>query len=89
MFEVKFSNNAEKLIRKSDVKLRARLQELFQKIMYNPIPAKEYDLKKISGEKDTYRIRLSSYRIIYCVYWEEKTVRVLKIERRKDSTYKF
>ncbi len=48
-----------------------------------------YDLRKVEGEQDTYRIRLSSHRAIYTVYWDEKTIRVTRIERRKGNTYDF
>ena len=88
MFELKFSNNAEKFLKKCDAKLKARLEDLFQKLSQNPVPAKEFDLRKIAGEEDIYRIRLSSHRTTYFVNWEKKIIRVLKIERRKESTYK-
>ncbi len=88
MFEIKFSNNAEKFLKKCDEKIKARLNELFLKLGQNPVPAKEYDLRKIAGEANTYRIRLSRYRTTYCIYWEQKIIRILKIERRKESTYK-
>ncbi|MCD6247678.1 MAG: hypothetical protein J7J87_04605 [Candidatus Diapherotrites archaeon] len=34
-------------------------------------------------------MRIGPYRIIYAVYWEVRLVRIIKIERRKESTYKF
>lgn len=89
MFEIRFSSQAEKFIKKCDSKLEIRLKELFEKLQQNPVPAREYDLRKIAGEEDIYRIRLSSYRAVYCVYWEQKIIRVIKIERRGESTYKF
>lgn len=88
MFDVKFSNNSEKFLKNCDKKLLERLKLLFEKLQENPVPAKEFDLRKVSAEEDTYRVRLSSYRAIYAVYWQEKIVRVLKIERRGDETYK-
>ena len=88
LFELRFSNKSEKFLKKCDKKLKQRLKQLFEKLQHNPVPAREYDLRKLAGEKDTYRIRLSSYRITYCVYWENKIIRVLKIERRKKRTYK-
>ena len=88
MFEVRFSNKSEKFIKKCDEKLRQRLKELFLRLQEAPIPAKEYDLKKIGGKEDTYRIMLSSYRVTYSIFWEEKNIRILFIERRDESTYK-
>jgi len=88
LFEVRFSNQAEKAINKSDPKLKKRLKELFERLKQNPVPAREHDLRKVAGEKDTYRIRLSRFRTTYTVYWEQKLIRVTKVKRRKESTYK-
>ncbi|MFH1587893.1 MAG: type II toxin-antitoxin system RelE/ParE family toxin [Candidatus Diapherotrites archaeon] len=89
MFEIRFSSKAEKAYKKTNSKILQRIDILFKKIEKNPIPAQEFDLKKISGTDETYRIRLSSFRVLYSVYWEEKIIRILKIEKRKSSTYKF
>ena len=88
MFEVRFSHKAEKFLKKCEPKLLERLRALFSKLQENPAPATEYDVCKIAGLNDTYRIRLSSYRTAYSIFWEQKIVRVMKIERRKDRTYK-
>jgi len=89
LFEVRLSKKAEKFVKKCDPKLRARLFEFFKVLEQNPVPSKEYDLKKIvGGEFDRYRVRLSSFRSVYTVYWNEKLIRVLKIERRDEHTYR-
>jgi len=89
LFEVYLDRKAEKFYIKCDEKLKNRLRILFTDLKDNPVPAKMYDLKKVENEKDTYRIRLSSYRAIYTIYWIEKEIRVTKIERRKSNTYDF
>lgn len=83
-----FSNSSEKFLKNCDSKLKERLRELFIVLREIPIPAKEYDLKKICGEEDTYRIRLSGHRATYCIDWENRKIRVIFIEKRKESTYK-
>lgn len=89
MFEFRFSNKAEKFLKKCEPKLKERVLETINIIRENPLPAKQLDFKKISGEEETYRIRLSSHRIVYKIFWTENIIRVIKIERRKDSTYDF
>ena len=89
MFELKYSSKAKKFIKKCDEKTRNRIKEALSLISQNPYPSQEFDFKKISGEEDTYRIRLSSHRIIYAIYHAEKTIRIIKIERRDEHTYKF
>jgi mRNA interferase RelE/StbE len=51
------------------------------------VPARKYDVRKISGRENTYRVRISSLRVIYVVDWSEKTVFVIKTQKRKGNTY--
>ncbi len=87
LFSVILSNKAEKQYRKLEAGIRAKVKQLMNALEQKPIPAEEYDLKKIAGEEDTYRIRVSSFRILYRVYWEKKIIGVSKIERRSETAY--
>ncbi|MCL5011711.1 MAG: type II toxin-antitoxin system RelE/ParE family toxin [Candidatus Marsarchaeota archaeon] len=87
MFSVKLSNKAEKQTLKLEPSIRSRVDELFTILESKPIPTADYDLKKIKGEENTYRIRLSSYRVLYKLFWDEKIIRVIKVEKRSDNTY--
>lgn len=87
LFELILTNKARKQFKKLDTAMRGRVEELFNVLQLKPVPAEEYDLKKIAGELDTYRVRLSSFRVIYRVYWANKVVGVAKIERRSETTY--
>jgi len=89
LLEVKFSNKAEKFLKKCEPKLLARLKELFAHLAIEPVPFKQYDLTKLTGSSHMYRIRLSSHRAVYQINSERKTISVLKIEKRSDSTYDF
>lgn len=89
MFEFRFSHKADKFLRKCEPKIKERIQQTLNIVRENPLPAKEFDFKKIGGEDETYRIRLSSHRIVYKIFWKENIIRVAKIERRKDRTYDF
>jgi len=53
----------------------------------NPAPSPEYDVRKLAGMHDTYRIRIGEIRIEYEVDWESKRVAVLAVEFR-GSAYK-
>jgi mRNA interferase RelE/StbE len=88
LFEVRFSHKAAKFVGKCDKKVQKRLKLLFEVLQHNPLPARFFDLRKIAGERNMYRIRIASYRIVYAVYWEPRLIRVIKIERRKERTYK-
>lgn len=45
-----------------------------------------YDLKKLKGREDIYRVRKGRIRIVYRVA-EDKKIYLLAIERRNDTTY--
>lgn len=84
-----YSNAAKKFIqKKADPKLRKRLLTLQHVLESNPVPAREYDLRKLEGFDDHFRIRISSFRVVYKVKQNDKEIHVLKIERKDDSTYK-
>ena len=45
------------------------------------------DIKKLKGRDDIFRIRKGSLRIIYQL--DKKSILILAIERRSETTYKF
>ena len=65
MFEVYLSSQSLKTLRRLDKRITERIKEFLSNLKTSPLPVREYDLKKISGAQDVYRVRLSSYRIIY------------------------
>lgn len=47
-----------------------------------------YDIKKLKGRDDIFRIRKGRWRIIYRIGADSRAT-VLAVERRTDTTYKF
>lgn len=47
---------------------------------------RRYDLKKLKGREDIYRVRKGKIRIIYRLL-ENKEIHLLAIEKRTDTTY--
>ena len=41
-----------------------------------------YDVRKIKGHIDTYRVRIGDIRAIYEILWDDRRVNVLLIERK-------
>lgn len=58
-------------------RITLRLQDLEQ----NPIPVPS---KKLHGWKDTYRLRVGDYRVVYVVDTATKQLFVTRIRHRKD-----
>jgi len=46
----------------------------------NPVPAEQYDLKKLGGYKNNFRARIGDIRIIYEINWTQQTVNILIIK---------
>ncbi|MEK6843446.1 MAG: type II toxin-antitoxin system RelE/ParE family toxin [Candidatus Micrarchaeota archaeon] len=88
MFDVRLSNSVVKFLNRANPNLRKRVKAAYKILTENPVPASDYDLVKLSGSENKYRIRLSSYRLIYSVLWDEKVINILEIERRGETTYK-
>jgi len=59
-----------------------KFAEAVEILKTNPVPWKEFDIRKIEGEENTYRIRIGDFRVVYFVDKENKTIHVLKLERR-------
>ena len=51
----------------------------------NPVPAEQFDIKKLQGFKDTFRARIGDVRIIYEILWSQQVINVLVIERRETA----
>lgn len=56
-------------------------------LIENPVPNQKYDVTKLTGSESNYRIRIGRYRILYCVKWNEKEIKVFDIDQKKDHTY--
>jgi mRNA-degrading endonuclease RelE of RelBE toxin-antitoxin system len=60
-----------------------RVLLVLEALSQNPAPAPEYDVKKLQGMHDTYRIRVGEVRIEYKVDWESKRIAILAVEFRR------
>ena len=67
MFTVILSNKASRKIKKIPQQYLARIKELLITLRENPVPATIFDVAKIKGTKDTFRIRIGDIRIIVLV----------------------
>ncbi|MFQ6055193.1 MAG: type II toxin-antitoxin system RelE/ParE family toxin, partial [Methanosarcinales archaeon] len=50
------------------------LIEMLDILESNPLPFKKYDLKKLKGYQDTYRIRIGDLRIVYEINFTKKHI---------------
>jgi mRNA-degrading endonuclease RelE of RelBE toxin-antitoxin system len=59
-----------------------RVLLVLEALSQNPAPAPEYDVKKLAGMYDTYRIRIGQIRIEYQVDWVSKKISILAVDFR-------
>jgi mRNA interferase RelE/StbE len=57
VFRLFISKRAEKALKRYRDS-RVRLLELFSVLRDNPVPVEYYDVRKVEGRVDTYRVRL-------------------------------
>ena len=79
MFSVKYSNQSEKFLKKSDKVLVRRVMDKIEKIMEEPII---HDAKKIEGSKGIFRVRVGNFRILYEVDYANNLIGIIKIDNR-------
>jgi len=83
LFRVIISRRARNSIKRLPEHYKRRAIELLLIFRENPIPAEYYDIKKLRGYTDTYRVRIGDVRVIYEILWNLKKVHILLIERRE------
>jgi mRNA interferase RelE/StbE len=79
MFEVRLVTKAKKELEELEENLKNKIYKLLKTLERDPIPARIYDVKKLIGMKDMYRIRIGKVRIVYIIDWKDKIISVVRI----------
>ena len=87
MFEVIVSNRARKSAKSVPREIRVKIAEILDILENEPIPVEKYDVKKMKGLPNTYRIRIGGYRMVYKVDFKDKLIVIVKIDTR-EKVYK-
>lgn len=88
MFKLITPKKINKQVSKFDKKTKQKILKLFTTLKFKPVPSDEYDVTKISRSDNTYRVKIIPIRVVYDVFWKEKEIHLIKVEKRKDRTYK-
>lgn len=79
-FQVDYSNQAVKFIKKCERILAARILKKIEELKIEPIT---HDTKVIEGYKEKlFRVRVGDYRIVYEVDYRNKKIGIIKIDKR-------
>lgn len=83
MYQVKFSQRAEKEIKKLPKPIAKKIVESISLLATNPF-AEVLRFKKLRTQANLYRIRVGDYRVIYEIKGDLLLVIVVRIGHRKD-----
>ena len=80
MFDVQFTSQPEKFLKKAEKQLAIRIVERIEKLRGEPFPS---DVKRVVNKKEKiFRIRLGDYRIQYSVFYDKNLIIVTDIDKR-------
>ena len=79
MFEVQFSRDSAKFLKRTQKPLIDRLLQAIRELQQDPFPREAI---KIKGEENVFRIRVGAHRILYEVYPDRQLVLVVDIDKR-------
>ena len=79
-FQVEFSSQATKFLKKCDLTLTKRLIERIEKLAEDPFPT---DVKRIVNRAEKiFRVRVGDYRIQYSFFYEKTLVFISGVDKR-------
>ena len=81
MYSVRFSPRAQRDLRGLPAEVVRRVLPRIGELSAEPRPT---GAKKLSGEKDIWRIRIGDYRVLYAIEDGIRVVEVRKVGHRKD-----
>ncbi len=84
-WDVKVAGRVFKQLKRVPKKDVVRLFLVIEHLKKSPY---QKNLEKIRGEKNVWRIKVSSYRILFEIFTEGKEIWVFNISRRTTTTYK-
>ena len=67
------------------ISYQRKITILFSTLRVDPIPWREFDIKKIEGSDNLYRVRIGIYRIFYSLDKNNKVIKIIDIETRQKA----
>ena len=84
MLEVRISKNAKKQLQNIREPVKSQVKTLLEEFSMSFFPT-GYDIVKLQGFTDVYRIRLGKYRLIYKVDFNQHAIYIGEISLRRDA----
>ena len=85
MYSLKIKRKALKAARRLPKGVKRQVEETLKVLQTKPIPARTYDIKKMRGVEDTYRIRIGDTRIVYSIERGQRIIIIHYIGSREKA----
>ncbi|ASJ01104.1 type II toxin-antitoxin system RelE family toxin [Thermococcus gorgonarius] len=86
-YEVLVHRDVLKKLKDAPESVREKFRELAEELRFNPIPSEKFDVKKLRGRENTFRVRLGDYRVIYELQRKKLLILIIKFGKR-ENVYK-
>ena len=83
MYNIRFSKDAGKYIKKLDRVTKGRIRKALLQLAANPYQS-NLDVKRLSGYENSYRLRVGKYRALYKINKDEVIIFVFDVNSRGD-----
>ena len=81
MFNISFSKKANKEFEGLEKKYKERVEDALRILSFDPVPVRYFDVVKLKGVEDTYRIRIGKIRIVYNVIWKNRDIVIFRVKK--------
>lgn len=83
MFNIEFSSQAKKFLKKAETIVAKRLIDRTENLAVEPFPS---DVKRIVNRQEKiFRVRVGDYRIQYCVFYDKNEIFITDIDKRSKA----
>jgi mRNA interferase RelE/StbE len=80
-YKIRVHRRVERALEELPVYVSDRVSELIDELGRDPVP-RSFDVEKIRGMADTYRVRIGDYRVLYSVDQRGREITVFKVAAR-------
>ena len=85
MYSLKIKRKALKVAGRLPEGVKRQVEETLKVLQTKPIPARTYEIKKMRGVEDTYRIRIGDTRIVYTIKRGQRIIVIHYIGSREKA----
>lgn len=64
--------------------MKVKFYDLVEELKFNPVPSERFDIKKLKGRRNMFRVRLGEYRVIYELEKGELLILIIKFGKREN-----